>query len=160
MLWDYKYLFAVGRDILTLSPFIPGRPDGPGSPGKPKSPLGPWKDKQCKMTCSQSLGFTVQFWLMYFPASLQDFQTAKSSKNVVNKEQRLQNPLVPLQKHSHAFFKRECGLRRCEIRTKWQMLINYQCSKYVLTKIQRLTKPFNGCLFLILHICQSSVLSL
>ncbi len=51
---------VVGRDILTLSPFIPGRPGGPGSPGKPKSPLGPWKDKQCKMTCSQSLGFTVK----------------------------------------------------------------------------------------------------
>lgn len=42
---------VVGREILTLSPFIPGRPGGPGSPGKPKSPFGPWRDNQCKMAC-------------------------------------------------------------------------------------------------------------
>lgn len=35
---------VVGRDILTLSPFIPGRPGGPGSPGKPKSPFGPCEE--------------------------------------------------------------------------------------------------------------------
>lgn len=102
------------HNILTLSPFIPGRPGGPGSPGKPKSPLGPWKDSQCKMACSQESGIYCKT-LVYLFIFI----------SFVNRVKSLQNPSVSsAKKHSHAFLKGERSWRKCETRTKRQMLIN------------------------------------